>query len=137
MTGKVTYKNKIIKIRPEIIVCLFLVLSILIVYWQVINYEFVGFDDDLYVTDNSNVKNGLTVSSIIWAFKSTHASNWHPLTYVGCPALWNEPWQSPYDQCSLSYRKQYVIVHCFQKNDREDTAERPDCRPVCPPSASR
>ena len=74
--------NKNIKIRPEILVCLFLVLSILIVYWQVINYEFVGFDDDLYVTGNSNVKDGLTVSSIIWAFKSTYASNWHPLTWV-------------------------------------------------------
>ena len=64
---KLNCNNKIIKIRPEILVCLFLVLSILIVYWQVINYEFVGFDDDLYVTSNSHVKNGLAqpVSSIL------------------------------------------------------------------------
>jgi len=79
---KLNCNNKIIKVRPDILICLFLVLSILIVYWQVINYEFVGFDDDLYVTSNSHVKNGLTVSSIIGAFKSTYASNWHPLTWV-------------------------------------------------------
>ena len=82
MNGKTAYKNKIIKIRPEIIVCLFLVLSILIAYWQVIDYEFVGFDDDLYVTSNPKVKNGLTVSNIIWAFKSTSVGNWHPLTWL-------------------------------------------------------
>jgi len=82
MTGKIGYKNKIIKIRSEILVCLLLVLSILIVYWQVIDYEFVGFDDDLYVIENPHVKNGLTVSSIIWAFKSTSVGNWHPLTWL-------------------------------------------------------
>ena len=70
------------KIRPGILICLFLVISTLVVYWQVNNYEFVGYDDDRYLTENVRVKNGLSLDNIIWAFKTTTVSNWHPLTWL-------------------------------------------------------
>lgn len=63
-------------------ICLFLVLMTFAVYWQVRNHEFIGYDDDGYVTENPRVQNGLTLKNIIWAFKSTHKSNWHPLTWL-------------------------------------------------------
>jgi tetratricopeptide (TPR) repeat protein len=70
------------KIRPEIVICLFLVLATAAVYLQVWNHEFVGYDDDDYVSENARVQNGLTLDNVIWAFKTTHTGYWHPLTWL-------------------------------------------------------
>lgn len=37
------------------------------VYWQTLNFEFVRFDDNLYVYDNKHVLNGLTWENMEWA----------------------------------------------------------------------
>ena len=66
----------------EIIICLFLIVTTLAVYWQVRNYSFVNYDDPLYVTENRYVQDGLTLKSIAWAFTTGHMSNWHPLTWI-------------------------------------------------------
>ncbi len=58
----------------------FLVVSVLAVYWPVLNHEFVKYDDDKYVTDNPNVKRGITRESVVWAFTKPHFHMWHPLT---------------------------------------------------------
>jgi len=68
--------------RLEFLVCFFLVSITLAVYWQVINNEFIDFDDDLYVTENTRVKGGLTMENVVWAFTTTHAANWHPVTWL-------------------------------------------------------
>ncbi len=70
------------KIRPDFLICLFLVISTLVVYWQVNNYEFVGFDDDVFIIENSKVQNGLTLESIGWAFSYDNMTYWHPLTWL-------------------------------------------------------
>ena len=67
--------------RQEIIICLFLIASSLVVYGQIINHEFINYDDGLYVTENSNVQAGFTWESIKWALTTFHAGNWHPLTW--------------------------------------------------------
>lgn len=82
MTVKNTHKTTLFGIRPEIIVCLFLVVTILAVYWQVRNYSFFVYDDGLYVTSNHHVQTRLNIESIFWAFSSTSAANWHPLTWL-------------------------------------------------------
>lgn len=76
------HKETFFNIRCDLLICLFLVLATLTVYWQVRNHEFVDFDDDLYVTQNPHVRGGLTSESMIWAFTATHSSNWHPLTWL-------------------------------------------------------
>ena len=63
-------------------VFLLLVIFALAVYWQVNGHEFVNYDDSLYVIENPQVKNGVDLNAVIWAFKSTHAANWHPLTWL-------------------------------------------------------
>jgi len=45
MKYKNSHKNIFLKIRPDILVCLFLVLATLAVYWQLRNHEFINFDD--------------------------------------------------------------------------------------------
>ena len=66
----------------EFLICLFLVVSIVAVFWQVRTHEFLKYDDQIYVTDNPPVKAGLTLKGVIWAFSATHAGHWHPLTWL-------------------------------------------------------
>ena len=51
-------------------------------FWPVVQNGFVQYDDPLYVTENPFVLRGLTVEGVRWAFSTTHASNWHPLTWL-------------------------------------------------------
>src|SRR5512145_1136232 len=37
--------------------------------------EFVNYDDDLYVTNNPEVRRGLTAEGVRWAFTSYHGTN--------------------------------------------------------------
>jgi hypothetical protein len=74
--------QKALYIRRDLLVCLILVATTLAVYWQVRNHDFQYYDDRIYLTENSHVQAGLTWEGIIWAFTTTHASNWHPLTWL-------------------------------------------------------
>mgnify|MGYP001818184527 CR=1 FL=1 len=70
------------KRRFEVLICLSLAAAILVVYLQVANYNFTNYDDELYVTENPNVKAGFTIDGIFWAFTTGHAANWHPVTWL-------------------------------------------------------
>jgi tetratricopeptide (TPR) repeat protein len=59
-----------------------LVAAVLLVYGQVVNFDFVLYDDTAYVSDNQVVKDGLSWAGITWAFTTFHASNWHPVTWI-------------------------------------------------------
>jgi tetratricopeptide (TPR) repeat protein len=59
-----------------------LILSVLLVFWQVRNFDFVNYDDDCYVYKNQYVLNGLTGDSIKWALTTVYAHFWHPLTWL-------------------------------------------------------
>jgi protein O-mannosyl-transferase len=54
----------------------------LAVFAQTIRYEFVNFDDDLYVYNTPAIQAGITIKGIVQAFVSPHAGNWHPLTTI-------------------------------------------------------
>ena len=66
----------------KLLICLILVLPTLGVYWEVRNFDFVTFDDYTYVAENPNVQSGLSKSGLVWAFTRSHASNWHPVTWL-------------------------------------------------------
>ena len=66
----------------KFIICIFLVISTLAVYWQVQDHEFINYDDDEYITENGHVQAGLTGESIVWAFTTPYVSNWHPMTWL-------------------------------------------------------
>jgi len=68
--------------RTRICIGLLLLLVTLAVYWQTGSHDFVNYDDNLYVTDNPQVKAGLSLDGLRWAFTTTHAANWHPLTWL-------------------------------------------------------
>src|ERR1700758_2220246 len=69
--------------RGQIIaIYLSLVVISLAVFGQTIRYNFVNFDDDLYVYNSKAIKAGLTIKGIAAAFTTPHARNWHPLTTI-------------------------------------------------------
>ncbi|MGA3163157.1 MAG: tetratricopeptide repeat protein [Verrucomicrobiota bacterium] len=65
-----------------VFICLLLAAVTLVVYWPVKNCDFVDYDDPDYFTSNPHVLNGLTAANVTWAFTTSHASNWHPLTWL-------------------------------------------------------
>lgn len=70
--------------HADFLVCLFLSIIILAVYWQVINYDFVDYDDDVYITRNYRIQNGFTLKSLAWSFGLRHEEGtyWQPLTWL-------------------------------------------------------
>ncbi len=62
--------------------CLLLAGVTFVAFERVRVNEFVNYDDDKYVTKNPHVNEGLSRESIVWAFTESHASNWHPLTWI-------------------------------------------------------
>ncbi len=68
--------------QKTIVVALVLAVVTAGVYQRACNNDFINFDDDLYVTENSNVQAGLSWEGIKWAFTTTQAYNWHPLTWL-------------------------------------------------------
>ena len=71
------------KIRErQLVICILLVMAVLAVYGQVKKHDFINYDDELYVTENHRVKNGLTFKNVIWAFSAGYATNWHPITWL-------------------------------------------------------
>jgi len=68
--------------RLDLIICLFLALSTVLVYGDIFSHQFVIIDDPVYVAQNPYVQSGLTLQNVKWAFTTTRAEFWHPLTWL-------------------------------------------------------
>jgi tetratricopeptide (TPR) repeat protein len=77
--GPVSWKEKM---RRPGVVCLLLAVATFAVFLPVARHGYVNYDDSDYVSANAHVQSGLTWEGIVWAVKSGHASNWHPLTWM-------------------------------------------------------
>jgi protein O-mannosyl-transferase len=78
-------QTKVLSSRRYILILLIslsLIVVTLAAFEQLRNHAFLNFDDDVYITENRNVQSGLTLEGVIWAFTTTHAANWHPLTWL-------------------------------------------------------
>jgi tetratricopeptide (TPR) repeat protein len=63
-------------------VCIFLAAIVWVVFGQTLHHDFVNYDDPIHVYDNAAVKGGLTLKSILWAFKFSQSDYWHPLDFL-------------------------------------------------------
>jgi protein O-mannosyl-transferase len=61
---------------------LLLGLATMAVFWPALHCGFVYYDDPDYVTSNQEIQHGLNLRSLKWALTTSHAANWHPLTWV-------------------------------------------------------
>lgn len=76
---EIAYKNGVSQPRR---IALLLALVTLALYLPVAWFDFVVYDDGLYVTENPTVQAGVTWAGVKWAFTSMAACNWHPLTMI-------------------------------------------------------
>jgi len=56
-----------------------------IAYGQVGSFDFINYDDDKYISDNSRVQSGLSWESFRWAFGFSDSAlefYWHPITWL-------------------------------------------------------
>lgn len=65
-----------------VIFCVILAAMTLIAFGQVRNNDFINLDDNLYLTDNPYIRQGLTIRGIRWAFTSTYFGHYHPVTWL-------------------------------------------------------
>jgi len=68
--------------RRDWLVCAGLAVGIAAIYAPVATHGFVNWDDPEYVTNNPMVLRGMTLPGLWWAFTTTHAANWHPVTWL-------------------------------------------------------
>src|SRR5438105_1822600 len=66
----------------DLLIALALVALTVAAFEGVRHNDFVGFDDPGYVTENDNVKAGLSWAMVAHDFTTFEAGNWHPLTWV-------------------------------------------------------
>ena len=78
---KSRYRASFFRLPIKVWICLFLVLTVLVVYSQVSNHGFVNFDDFEYIADNPNLYHGLTIDAVKDAFKFSKIAYWHPITW--------------------------------------------------------
>ena len=74
--------GRISNYRPQLFICFFLTLLVLAVFWQVRNNDFVNFDDPRCTTENLHIQRGLNLEFLKWAFTTSHAGYWQPLTWL-------------------------------------------------------
>src|ERR1039457_3633208 len=75
--GQFLTRNKL-----NAVLCVLLAGVTIALYSPVIGHSFVVLDDREYVTANPHIHGGLGWNTIKWAFRSTEAANWHPLTWL-------------------------------------------------------
>ena len=80
--------NSLATSQKKIVIILALILLTLAAYWQVQRFEFVNYDDQVYVTQNFKIQTGITRQTIAYAFTDTRTSNWHPTTMLSHALDW-------------------------------------------------
>lgn len=59
-----------------------LVVCTLGLYFRTRHFDFVSYDDQVYVSDNVHLLHGLSGDSLHWAMTAIVSANWHPLTLL-------------------------------------------------------
>jgi tetratricopeptide (TPR) repeat protein len=74
--------------RSKLAICLMLAAVTFAVYLPVLQCQFVNYDDDVFVTSNPHLRNGLTRQAVEWSFaagliySSPNVDYWRPLSYL-------------------------------------------------------
>src|SRR5579864_7780265 len=70
-------------------VCVFLAIAVWAVFGQTLHYEFVSYDDNVYVYANPAITQGFSFHGIAWIFTHlTSPEDWLPLTALSHMVDW-------------------------------------------------
>ena len=95
----------VIRLTPTA-VCGLLIILTLVAFAGVLRNGFTTYDDQTYVSANRHIQNGLSVETVRWAFTTTRAANWHPLTWLSHTLDW-----SLYGANPLGHHLTSLILH--------------------------
>ena len=68
--------------KKNIVIYILLALVTLAVYSQVHRFDFINYDDPVYITENIHVQSGLTLNGFLWAFSTKLFGLWNPLVWI-------------------------------------------------------
>jgi len=68
--------------KKKFFIYIILVLVTLAVYWQVHGFDFINFDDQVYLINNINFQSDVTPDVLRWAFTTNHADLWNPFLWL-------------------------------------------------------
>ena len=74
--------------RSKTAICLMLAVVTVAVYLPVLQCQFVNYDDNVFVTENPHIRNGLAREAMDWSFaagliySSPNVDYWRPLSYL-------------------------------------------------------
>jgi protein O-mannosyl-transferase len=68
--------------KRRLVFCLLLAVATLALYNPITRAPFCNYDDPVYVSDNAQVRAGLTWKTIAWSFRTPKALDWHPITWL-------------------------------------------------------
>lgn len=70
-------------------ILIFLTVASFIAFGRIIGNDFVNYDDNRLITENSYIQSGFTTESIKWAFTNSSLEYWHPLTWLSIILNWS------------------------------------------------
>jgi tetratricopeptide (TPR) repeat protein len=74
--------DRVPRIPARLAIAFVLAAATIGVFLPVLGHGFVDYDDDVYVYRNPHVVRGFDGGGVAWAFTSTDALNWHPVTWL-------------------------------------------------------
>ncbi len=77
--GKTIINSELLRI---VLVYSIIIIATLSAYIPVKDFDFINYDDNMYVFHNPRVLGGLTFKNIMWSLTAFEAANWHPLTWL-------------------------------------------------------
>jgi protein O-mannosyl-transferase len=72
--------------KRRLVLCLLLALATLALYNPVTRAPFLNYDDPVYVTENAQVRAGLTWKTVVWTLRTPKDLAWHPMTWLSYAA---------------------------------------------------
>ena len=65
---------------PKFIAVILLIGTTLLVYAPLRSHQFLLYDDDVYVTDDVQIQQGITWSNLVWGLTAIEEGLWKPVT---------------------------------------------------------
>jgi hypothetical protein len=92
-----------------------LVVLTLGLYAKAAQFDFVNYDDHIYVTQNPWVLSGLSLANFLDDLQATRGANWHPLTWLSLQ--WDATWWPLFDsrmhRPAAGYHLTNVVLHAL------------------------
>ncbi len=70
------------RVRLKLVLAVALAGLTIAVYAPVRDFEFVNYDDNVYVVENAHIGHGLSGANVLWSLTAFENANWHPVTLL-------------------------------------------------------